>query len=42
MVAWANLSQARRQALRTGLRRVLARVVGARRMRLESEPPEVD
>jgi hypothetical protein len=39
---WGSLSQARRTTIRTGIRRVLARVAGARRMRQAEEAPELD
>lgn len=39
---WNSLSAARRTTLRTGIRRVLLRVAGARRFRDQTEPPELD
>jgi len=39
---WATLNATRKQQLRTGIRRVLARVAGGRRMRQAEEPPELD
>lgn len=39
---WGTLTQARRTTIRTGIRRVLARVAGARRFRQQDEPAELD
>lgn len=39
---WSSLSAARRTTIRTGIRRVLARVAGSRRFRQQNEPGELD
>ena len=39
---WSTLSAARRTTIRTGIRRVLARVAGGRRFRQAEEAPELD
>lgn len=39
---WGTLSAARRTTIRTGIRRVLVRVAGARRFRDQTEPAELD
>jgi hypothetical protein len=40
--AWGTMNQQQRTAVRTGVRRVLVRVAGARRFREQSEAAELD